>query len=117
MNKSNGEKLKELRKSKNITLDEVYHKLNVSESTYARMERGETATWITKINEICDVFDIEPEQLLLSDDKYLMVSNHQKGNTASTITINNDAEKAFELHERMLNEKDEEINRLKGLMN
>lgn len=116
MNKSIGEKLKELRKSKGISVEEVCEKLNVSESTYSRMERGETATWISKIDEICDLFKIEPEELILSNEKYIQISKKQKGGSASNITINNTADKTFELYERMLLEKDTEILSLKNLL-
>ena len=113
MNKSIGEKLKELRKSKGLNLEELLKKLNVSESTYLRMERGETATWTSKIDEICQLYEIEPEELILSKEKYFLISNHQSGNTASNITINNSSEKAFELFERIIAEKNSEIDSLK----
>lgn len=108
MNKSIGKKLKELRKSRNLSLEEIIKKLNISESTYLRMEKGETATWTTKIDKICDLYKIEPEELILSNEKFILISNHQKGNTASNITINT-SEKAFELFERIIAEKDLKI--------
>lgn len=113
MNKSIGEKLKDLRKSRGLTLEEIIQKLNISESTYLRMEKGETATWTSKINEICDLYEIEPEKLLLSDDKYSLISKKQKGGVASNITINYDSEKTFELYERSILELKEEILDLK----
>jgi hypothetical protein len=73
------------------------------------MEKGETATWTSKINEICDLYQIEPEKLLLSDDKYSLISKKQKGGVARNITINYDSEKTFELYERMITEKDLKI--------
>ncbi|MBC7641496.1 MAG: hypothetical protein H7174_04035 [Flavobacterium sp.] len=85
----------------------------MSESTYQRMERGETATWTSKINEICSFYDIEPEELILSKEKYVLINNQQKkGNTASNITINNPSEKEFELFERIIAEKDVKISEL-----
>ena len=115
MNKTIGDKLKELRKSKNVNLEDLLKKLNMSESTYLRMERGETATWTSKIQELCEIYNIEPEELLLSKEKYVLISNHQKkGNTASNITINNSSEKAFELFERIIAENDAKINDLEN---
>ena len=40
----------------------------MAESTYLRMERGETATWTSKINDICKLYNIEPEELILSKE-------------------------------------------------
>jgi transcriptional regulator with XRE-family HTH domain len=44
MNIAVGKKLKELRKSKGFTLEEICEQLSISLSTYNRMEKGETAT-------------------------------------------------------------------------
>ncbi len=43
------------------------------------MERGETASWITKIKPICDLYQIEPEELLLPTEKYVLISSKQRG--------------------------------------
>lgn len=109
MNKSIGEKLKDLRKSRGFSLEEVIQNLNISKSTYERMEKGETASWITKIDQICSLYEIEPEELLLSEEKYVLISNKQKGGSTSSIVINNLSEKAIELYERMISEKDKKI--------
>jgi transcriptional regulator with XRE-family HTH domain len=102
MNKSVGEKLKELRKANGFSLEDILQKLQISESTYLRMVKGEASTWITKIDYICKLYTIKTEKLLLSDDKYSLISNNQKGGSASNITINHDSEKAYELYERLL---------------
>jgi transcriptional regulator with XRE-family HTH domain len=44
MNKTVGEKLKMLRKAKNMSQEEVADSLHISPSAYARMERGERGT-------------------------------------------------------------------------
>ena len=109
MNTSIGKKLKELRKSSGFTLDEICEQLNISPSTYSRMEKGETSTWTTMIDKICEIYKIEPEELLLSEEKYVLISSKQKGGSTSSIVINNLSEKAIELYERMIVEKDKKI--------
>ena len=111
MNKSVGEKLKELRKSRGIPLEDILQQLNISKSTYDRMERGETASWTSMIDKICGIYKIEPEELLLSEEKYVLINNNQKGGS-TTLTgniINNLSEKVIELYERMLSEKEKKI--------
>lgn len=111
MNISVGKKLKELRKSRGLTLEEICEQLSISPSTYTRMEKGETATWTSLIDKICDIYKIEPEELLLSEEKYVLINNNQNGGS-TTLTgniINNLSEKVIELYERMLVEKDKKI--------
>lgn len=75
------------------------------------MEKGETATWTTMIDIICEIYKIEPEELLLSEEKYILISSKQKGGS-TTLTgniINNLSEKVIELYERMIVEKDKKI--------
>lgn len=111
MNTTIGKKLKELRKSSGFTLDEICEQLNISPSTYSRMEKGETATWTSMIDKICEIYKIEPEELLLSEEKYVLINNNQHGGS-TTLTgniINNLSEKVIELYERMIVEKDKKI--------
>lgn len=111
MNESVGKKLKELRKSSGFTLEEICEQLSISPSTYTRMEKGETATWTSMIDKICGFYKIEPEELLLSEEKYVLINNNQNGGS-TTLTgniINNLSEKVIELYERMLSDKDKKI--------
>lgn len=114
MNTAVGKKLKALRKSSGYSLEEICEQLNISTSTYSRMEKGETATWTTMIDKICEVYKIEPEELILPEEKYVLISNNQKGGYTSSIVINNLSEKAIELYERMLAEKDKRISELEN---
>lgn len=119
MNKKIGVKLKDLRKLKGFTFEEIAELLNVSQSTYIRMEKGKTATWTTMIDKICSIYKIEPEELLLSEEKYVLINNNQKG--GSTIftgnIINNIWEKVIELYEKLLLEKDKKIEELENKLN
>lgn len=117
MNITVGNKLKELRKSRGYSLEDICAQLNISTSTYSRMEKGETATWTSMIDKICKVYKIEPEELILPEEKYVLISNNQKGGYTSSIVINNLSEKAIELYERMLEEKDKRILELEKKQN
>lgn len=114
MNVAIGQRLKDLRKSKGIPLEKVLEELNISESTYMRMEKGETASWTNYIDKICTLYNIEMEELLLSNDKYILISNNQNGISAGNVVVNNLSDKAVELYERMLLEKDKLIAELRS---
>ena len=109
MNRSVGKKLKELRKSSLFMLEEIGERLNISTSTYTRMEKGQTASWTSMIDKICGIYKIEPEELLLPKEKYSLISNEQKGGATNNILISTLSDKAIELYERMLDEKDKKI--------
>ncbi|WP_281634027.1 helix-turn-helix transcriptional regulator [Flavobacterium luteolum] len=64
MNKIVGDNLKVLRKSKNMSQEETADHLQISQSAYARMERGESTSWAIHFNKICQMFEITPEKLV-----------------------------------------------------
>ena len=61
MNTQIGEKLKLLRGNKGMSQEQVSDYLHISQSTYARMEKGETNSWVNYIKPICELFEIQPE--------------------------------------------------------
>jgi len=81
MNKIIGENLKVLRKSKNLSQDQLADYLLISRSAYARMERGESTSWSIHFNKICQVFEITPEELVrkgLGDSVYESLMNTER---------------------------------------
>lgn len=62
-----GNKLKILRKNKNMSQEEVADCLYISQSAYARMESGESSSWANHILTICKIYEIAPEDLLKVD--------------------------------------------------
>ncbi len=59
-----GEKLFELRKTKNLTQDEVAEKLNVTRQTISKWETNQSSPDFDKIIPICELFKIGVEELL-----------------------------------------------------
>ena len=67
-----GEKLFELRKSKNLTQDDVAEKLNVTRQTVSKWETNQSTPDFDKIAPLCDLYGISPNELLrdeIKDDK------------------------------------------------
>jgi transcriptional regulator with XRE-family HTH domain len=64
-----GNKLKILRQAKNLSQEEIADYLNISQSAYARMERGESTSWAIHFNKICDLFEIKPENLVTKNEE------------------------------------------------
>ncbi|HEU0125073.1 helix-turn-helix transcriptional regulator [Flavobacterium sp.] len=69
MNKAVGHKLKKIRTNRNMSQEEVADHLNISQSAYARMERGESHSWAGHLSKICKIFEITPEELFTNTIK------------------------------------------------
>ena len=59
-----GEKIYQLRKSHNLSQEELANELNVSRQTVSKWETGESSPDFDKIVPLCEVFGITTEQLL-----------------------------------------------------
>ncbi len=119
MNTKVGEKIRLKRENKGYSREEMAEKLNISRSAYARIERGETNSWINHIDKLSEELDIKLEDLLANSDNHITTNQDNasavQNNTHNDthITINQISEKIIELYEERLKEKDEIINQLK----
>ncbi|MBE8727200.1 helix-turn-helix transcriptional regulator [Flavobacterium hungaricum] len=64
MNTIIASKLKILRKTNNLSQEQMADYLRISQSAYARMESGESHSWANHILKICSIFEIAPEDLV-----------------------------------------------------
>ena len=62
-----GEKLFELRKSKNLTQDDVAEKLNVTRQTISKWETNQSTPDFDKIVPLCELYGITPNELLTGE--------------------------------------------------
>lgn len=62
-----GEKLFELRKSKNLTQDDVAEKLEVTRQTISKWETNQSTPDFDKIVPLCNLYEITPNELLGQD--------------------------------------------------
>lgn len=100
MNEIIGNKLKILRKAKNMSQEEVAEFLNVSQSAYARMERGQSASWANHFNRICEVFEIRAEDLIKKESessKNESLENEENSNNEGLLTIYRKTIRQYEL--------------------
>jgi transcriptional regulator with XRE-family HTH domain len=92
-----GNKLKILRKNKNMSQEEVADCLHISQSAYARMESGESHSWANHILTICKIYGITPEDLLKVDLSSKGVSSINNENQISGQIIEQYEERIKEL--------------------
>lgn len=101
-----GNKLKILRKNKDMSQEEAADHLNISQSAYARMESGESSSWANHIFKICKIFDIAPEELL-------KIETNQK-ETSSSDSISQISDNVIEQYEERIKELKNVIKDLKA---
>lgn len=110
MNKIVGNNLKTLRKAKNMSQEEVADHLNISQSAYARMERGESTSWAIHFNRICQIFERSPEELV---NKELCLDKKQ-----DLLTIERQTELAMiNVYRKIIRQYEVQIEDLKTIIN
>lgn len=63
-----GEKILDLRKKKNLSQEELAHKLDVSRQTISKWETDQSNPDFDKIIPLCEVFEITTDELLRGED-------------------------------------------------
>jgi transcriptional regulator with XRE-family HTH domain len=116
MNTKVGVKIKKLRKKKGLSQEQVADYLHVSQSTYARIENGESATWANYIKPISELFDIPPEELI-KQDSIIINSNQQGRESNNAETINQLSEKLITQFEKRIADKEAMIQLLQKTNN
>ncbi|WP_294236403.1 MULTISPECIES: helix-turn-helix domain-containing protein [Chryseobacterium] len=108
------EKIKRLRKSKGFSQDDMAEKLHISQSAYARIESGESSSWIHHIEKLSEIFEMKPENFL-SDETNNFSNLDQLGgfafqNVGTITTINSFlSEKLVEQYEERIKELKEQV--------
>lgn len=72
-----GNKLLTFRKQKGLTQAEVAELAEISDRTYADIERGSTNMRMETLVSICKSLNITPNQILIDDDNSLMIEQEK----------------------------------------
>lgn len=73
-----GKKLYELRKSKNLSQEEVAEKLNVTRQTVSKWETNQSTPDFDKIIPLCELFEISSDELLTGKKKEQSEESHNQ---------------------------------------
>ena len=125
------EKIRKIREAKDWSQEQMAEKLNMSLNGYAKIERGESKIYLDKLEQIAQVFDIDVIELMQSDGKNIcfqiespLGSVYQGGGETQLLieierlklALSHASEKE-ELLNKLLEQKDNELNTLKELLN
>jgi len=106
-------KIKQLRELKNFTQEYMAQKLGLSTRAYSKIETGETQLTINRLNEISEILQMPPMEILGFDDKQVFNNCKQDG----YIGINhiNMPEKLIKQYEETIQSLKEQIQLIKLL--
>lgn len=120
LNKRIGKRIREIRKYKNISIEKMAENLNVSYSTYQRIETGETSSWAFHLDNLSKTLNVAIEEIVLDKELITQNNNDQLGGIAVTQnmgTINALSEKLIDQFELRIKEKDETIESQNKIIN
>ncbi|MCT8823018.1 helix-turn-helix transcriptional regulator [Glaesserella parasuis] len=124
------EKIRRIRESKEWSQEQMAEKLNMSLNGYAKIERGETKLYLDKLEQIAQILDIDVVELIQSGEKNICfqiespLGSVYQGVGESSLLIEierlklalSHANEKENLLNRLLEQKDNEINALKDLL-
>lgn len=105
-----GEKIKTVREIKKLSQEDMAHKLGLTVSTYARLERGESRMYLQVLEEIAQILEMNVIDLLSVGEKNVVLIVGENGTATENFhTINNGID--AETMTALLKAKDEVIER------
>ena len=108
-----GTKIRKLRELKGYSQECVASQLDMVQTNYSKIERGETKDMTVKrLEEIAKVLEVAPATILNFDEKQVFNStfNNQSGNQGDNIVwMKNSFDRERQQYEARLKDKDEEI--------
>ena len=109
-----GQKIKKLRELKNLTQEHFAKELDMTQSAYSKIEKGETDISYSKLQKIAEALQLRPEDILSFNEQIVFnVMNNKVGNG---LVINHVTGEAKNLYESQINSLKEEISHLKSVL-
>lgn len=82
-----GEKVRKVRELKQLSQEEMAHKLHMTPNNYAKLERGEIKMRVERLEQIANIFNMDAGDLLSLDKKnFIYIIDNEIGN----LSANND---------------------------
>lgn len=115
--------IREMRENENWSQGYMAEQMGMSENGYAKIERGETNLSVKRLQQIADIFGVEPADLLKKSHVICLVnensthSNNYYGNIDEKLQFEIEKLKLMLSHkDELLLQKDEQIFSLKNLV-
>jgi transcriptional regulator with XRE-family HTH domain len=110
-----GTKIKKIRELKNLTQDYMAQQLNVSQSTYSRIEKDDGDLTITQLEQISRILEVKVEDLINFNEKFVF-NNYTANQANQGYIVNNISPVEKELYEKHIHTLEKEVEYLKQLL-
>lgn len=130
------EKIRKLREAKEWSQEQMAEKMHMSLSGYSKIERGETKLYLDKLEQIAQVLDIDIVELMSSGEKTIFLQINENPHLSTSYQGNNETfllieieklklslahseqrlEEKEQLLQKIIEQKDAEINALKDII-
>lgn len=112
--------IRQLREQLEMTQEEMAEKMHLTKNGYAKIERGETALTVARLEQIANIFNVEMNELLkeksdvnlLLGDNYSNFQNHYYNQTQEIEKL----QLIIEHQTELLAQKDKQIELLEKLL-
>jgi len=111
-----GTKIKKIRELKNLTQDYMAQQLNVSQSTYSRIEKDDDGDLtLAQLKQISEILEVKVEDLINFNDKFIF-NNFTSNQANQGYIVNNISPVEKELYEKHIGTLEKEVEHLKQLI-
>ncbi|MBX2948040.1 MAG: helix-turn-helix transcriptional regulator [Crocinitomicaceae bacterium] len=107
-------KIKQIRELKNYTQEHVAAHLGLSNRAYSKIESGETQLTINRLNDISEILEVDPIELLGFDHRQVFNNCTQEGNIG--INYIQVSDKLIEQYERTIASLENQITLLNSML-
>lgn len=116
--------IRKMRENNKWSQEEMAEKLNMSPSGYAKIERGETKLYLEKLQQIAQVFNIDVNELINSNErnfcfvigKNSQLNSNYYANNEALVFENEKLKLSLEYNIKLIEQKNNEILALKEII-
>ncbi|MBC6400202.1 MAG: helix-turn-helix transcriptional regulator [Ekhidna sp.] len=111
------EKIKKIRLEKNLSQDWIASQLGISQRSYSNIENGQTQLTVDRLFQISEVFKVNAGEIIGVENQNINTNNFNNNatqNNSSLVVNRHSIEEIRMLYERILKDKDEEIQFLRS---
>ncbi len=113
MNANIGRRIKSFRERKGFSQEELAGKLNISRSTYQRIENGETNSWINHLENICSSLDVDMVDVLKPEEGFTQINSDNAANENSSNNMIQNQTNNYNTSDQLIIQYEERIKDLK----